>query len=45
MTRYELLQTLERLYPSREDWFIADEDEGIVKVCFVLDVEENTEDD
>jgi hypothetical protein len=41
MTRYELLQTLERLYPSREDWFIADEDEGIVKVCFVLDVEEN----
>ena len=41
MKKYELLQTLERLYPSREDWFISDEDEGIVKVCFVLDEEEN----
>jgi len=30
MTRYELLQSLERLYPSRKDWFIADEDGGIV---------------
>lgn len=37
MTKYELLQSLERLYPSREDWFIADEDEGIVKVCFSVD--------
>ena len=44
MTKYELLQALERLYPSREDWFIADEDEGIVKVCFVLDVEETDDD-
>jgi len=41
MTKYELLQTLERLYPSPDEWFIADEDEGIVKVCFVLDIEEN----
>ena len=39
MTRYELLQSLERLYPSRKDWFIADEDEGIVNICFVLDEE------
>jgi len=39
MTRYELLQSLERLYPSRKDWFIADEDEGIVKVCFNIEVE------
>ena len=41
MTRYELLQTLERLYPSTDEWFISDEDEGIVRVCFVLDEEEN----
>jgi len=38
-TRYELLQSLERLYPSRKDWFICDEDEGIVKVCFNIEVE------
>jgi len=41
MTRYELLQSLERLYPSRKDWFIADEDEGIVKVCFNVEVEDD----
>lgn len=41
MTKYELLQTLEMLFPSREDWFISDEDEGILRVCFVLDVEES----
>ena len=45
MTKYELLQTLERLYPSLDEWFISDEDEGIVNICFVLDVEENTDDD
>jgi len=45
MTKYELLQTLERLYPSPDEWFISDEDEGIVRVCFVLDEEENTDDD
>ena len=39
MTKYELLQTLERLYPSPEEWFISDEDEGIVNICFVLDEE------
>ena len=39
MTKYELLQTLERLYPSPDEWFISDEDEGIVRVCFVLDEE------
>ena len=45
MTKYELLQTLERLYPSPDEWFISDEDEGIVRVCFVLDEEENTDDE
>ena len=45
MTRYELLQSLERLYPSRKDWFIADEDEGIVKVCFNVDPDEEKESD
>jgi len=43
MTRYELLQSLERLYPSRNDWFIADEDGGIVKVCFNIEVEDSDE--
>jgi len=45
MTRYELLQSLERLYPSRKDWFIADEDEdeGIVKVCFSVEAEDSDE--
>jgi len=45
MTKYELLQTLERLYPSPDEWFISDEDEGIVNICFVLDDEENTDDE
>jgi len=45
MTRYELLQSLERLYPSRKDWFIADEDGGIVKVCFNVDPDEDEESD
>jgi hypothetical protein len=45
MTKYELLQTLERLYPSPDEWFISDEDEGIVNICFVLDEEENTDDE
>ena len=39
MTKYELLQTLERLYPSPDEWYISDEDEGIVNICFVLDEE------
>jgi hypothetical protein len=43
MTKYELLQSLERLYPSRKDWFIADEDEGIVKVCFSVEAEDSDE--
>jgi len=43
MTRYELLQSLERLYPSRNDWFIADEDGGIVKVCFNIEVEDDSD--
>ena len=41
MTRYELLQSLERLYPSRNDWFIADEDGGVVKVCFNVEAEDD----
>ena len=43
MTKYELLQTLERLYPSPDEWFISDEDEGIVKVCFTVDPDEDEE--
>jgi hypothetical protein len=43
MTRYELLQALERLLPSRDDWFISDEDEGYVVVCFSIDEEEQTD--
>ena len=41
MTKYELLQHLEWMYPSREDWFICGEDEGIVKVCFTVDPDED----
>ena len=43
MTRYELLQALEMMYPSREDWFIADEDEGVVRVCFNIDTDTQKE--
>jgi len=43
MTRYELLQSLERLYPSRKDWFIADEEGGIVKVCFNVEAEDDSD--
>lgn len=43
MTKYELLQALEMMLPSREDWFITDEDEGIVKICFSVDPDENDE--
>ena len=44
MNRYELLQALEMMLPSREDWFISDEDAEYVVVCFSID-EENTEDE
>jgi hypothetical protein len=44
MTRYELLQALEMMLPSRDDWFIADEDEGIVKVCFSVDPDSDDDD-
>ena len=44
MTRYELLQALERLLPSRHDWFLSDEDEGHVVICFNID-EEDTDDE
>ena len=43
MTRYELLQALEMMLPSRDDWFISDEDEGIIKICFSVDPEDNEE--
>lgn len=43
MNRYELLQALEMMLPSRDDWFISDEDEGIVKICFSVDPEDNEE--
>ena len=49
MTKYELLQRLERLYPSPDvwnpSWFICGEDEGIVKVCFTVDFYEDEESD
>lgn len=44
MTRYELLQALGMMLPSRDDWFVADEDEGIVKVCFSVDPDSDDED-
>lgn len=44
MTRYELLQALERMLPSQDDWFVADEDEGIVKVCFSVDPDSDDDD-
>ena len=44
MTRKQLLEALEELLPSRHDWFIADEDEGIVKICFSIDEEEQEDD-
>lgn len=43
MTRYDLLQTLEMIFPNKEEddsWFIASEDEGIVRIAFVLDIDE-----
>lgn len=43
MKKYDLLQTLERLYPDREDWFISDEDEGHVVVCFSIEEEQTDE--
>ena len=45
MTKYELLQHLEWMYPSREDWFICGEDEGVVKVCFTVDPDEDEDDE
>lgn len=45
MTKYELLQHLEWMYPSREDWFICGEDEGVVKVCFNVDPDEDEDEE
>ena len=44
MTRYQLLQALEMMLPSRDDWFVAGEDEGIVRVCFSVDPDSDDED-
>lgn len=50
MTRYELLQALEMIFPNSSDkdendaWFVADEDEGIVKVCFIVDPDSDDDD-
>ena len=44
MTRYDLLQTLEMIFPNKEEndaWFVASEDEGIVRIAFVVDIEED----
>lgn len=43
MTRKELLEALEKLLPSRHDWFISDEDEGHVVVCFSIEEEQTDE--
>ena len=43
MTRKQLLEALEELLPSRHDWFISDEDEGHVVVCFSIEEEEQTD--
>ena len=45
ITRKQLLEALEELLPSRDDWFIADEDEGIVKICFSIDIDEEEQTD
>jgi len=48
MTRYDLLQTLEMIFPNKEGndaWFVASEDEGIVRIAFVVDIEEEEEDE
>ena len=45
MTRYELLQALEMMLPSRDDWFVAGEDEGIVRVCFSVDPDPDSDDE
>ena len=42
LTRYDLLQTLEMIFPNKEGndaWFVANENEGIVKIAFVVDIE------
>ena len=44
MTRKQLQEALEELLPSRDDWFIAGEDEGIVRICFSIDEEEQEDD-
>ena len=46
MTRYDLLQTLEMIFPNssnkeeNDSWFVASEDEGIVRIAFFVDIEE-----
>ena len=42
MTRYDLLQTLEMIFPDKKDWFVGDDDgtEGVVWVCFSVDEED-----
>jgi hypothetical protein len=44
MTKYELLQHLEWMYPNRKDWCICGEDKGVVKVCFNVDPDEDEDD-
>jgi hypothetical protein len=45
MTKYELLQHLEWMYPSRKDWCICGEDKGVVKVCFNVDPDEDEDEE
>ena len=32
-------------YEENDSWFVASEDEGIVRIAFVVDIEEEDEDD
>ena len=46
VNKYDLLQTLEMIFPNKEEndsWFVASEDEGIVRIAFVVDIEEEDE--
>lgn len=47
MTEYDILQTLEMVYPNSSDkeendaWFVGKSHEGLLTIHFILDEEEN----
>lgn len=49
MTKYDILQTLEMIYPNSSDkeendaWFVGKSHEGLLTIHFILDDEENTD--